>query len=439
MNALGRHILVEYYGCDANKLNDVPYIEESMVDAARAADATVINSSFHHFSPYGVSGVVVIQESHLAIHTWPEYGYAAVDIFTCGSTVDPWIAYRFLEEKLGASSGSSLEMLRGQWQLIPQTRQELDEAREQTHAQAGQTVPKFSRDVWFTERNEMTAVSFKHEGRPLFKEQSPYQLVEIYDTLAYGKTLTLDRMVMTTEKDEFVYHEMITHVPMISHGRVRKALVIGGGDGGTVREILRHKELEEVVMVEIDEAVIRASKEHLPGIAVALDSGDPRLEVIVGDGIEYVERAEDESFDLIIVDSTDPVGPAEGLFSESFYRQVHRVLKPGGVMVAQSESPHYAPEVFKEIYTCYGEVFGSANVHPYLAHIPTYPTGMWSFAYCSKAGAHPINDLNREYSQQFASQESTKYYSASIHQACFAIPPFVQNMIQHPELEPDSQ
>ncbi len=445
MHSLGRHILVEYFDCRNELLNDVPYIEQSMVAAARKADATVINSTFHHFSPFGVSGVVVIQESHLAIHTWPEYGYAAVDLFTCGDTVDPWIAYNELKRLLEAKSGSSIEMLRGQLGLIPGTRQEMEEQREQMvgHVQSapnGQSpgfssessiTPKYSRNVWFTERSENIAQSFRHTGKQLYREQSPFQLVEVYDTYAWGKTLTLDRMVMTTEVDEFIYHEMIAHVGMFSHPEPRKVLVIGGGDGGAIRELLRHEELEKVVMVEIDEKVIEASKEHLPGIASSFDH--PKLELIVGDGIAYVEQAADAGFDLVLVDSTDPVGPGEGLFTEDFYRHVLRILKPGGIQITQSESPHYAPELFREIYACYRRVFGGGSVHCYLAHIPTYPSGMWSFSWSIKGEGHPLDGLDTERINQFCRQHKLRYYNAEVHRGAFCLPTFTREMVENKE------
>ena len=283
-----------------------------MVGPPAGADATVINATFHHFSPFGVSGVVVIQESHLAIHTWPESATPPSTSSPVGTQVDPWIAYNALKERFKAGSGSSIEMLRGQLGLMPTPESAPQYQTYDKHGTAPPS-PRYTRNVWFTERDENRALSLRHTGDQLFREKSPYQLVEVYDTYAYGRMLTLDKMVMTSEKDEFVYHEMITQVPMFAHGAVKRALVIGGGDGGAVRELLRHEGLDEVVMVEIDEAVVRASREFLPSIGTSFD--DARLELIIGDGIAYVSDAADAAFDLVIVDSTDPVGPGEGLFT----------------------------------------------------------------------------------------------------------------------------
>jgi len=430
MKTLGRHILVEYHGCNPDKLNDVVLIEKSMVNAAKAAEATVINSTFHHFSPFGVSGVVVIQESHLAIHTWPEYGYAAVDIFTCGDTVDPWISHNFLKDEFESDFASAMEMGRGQAHQMKKLDFEWTDNRDS----ASEIEFKANRDIWFTERGNDIALSLRHKGDRLFKGQSPYQKVEVYDTFAYGRMLTLDGMVMTSEKDEYVYHEMIAHIPMQVHSNAKRALVIGGGDGGAVRELLRYEQLEEVVMVEIDGMVIEASKQFLPEIAAAFD--EPRLNLKVADGIEYVKNSPDGAFDLVIVDSTDPVGPAEGLFTPEFYQHVHRILSPEGIMVTQSESPRFNAKVFREIFDCYRDIFGPDKVHCYFASIPTYPTGTWSFSFSIKGDLHPLNQFEAERAEAFADTHSLQYYNGDIHRAAFALPGYVRKMLKYSAHEP---
>jgi spermidine synthase len=424
MASLGRHIIVEYYNCSPEALNDVVHIEQSMENAAEEAGATIINSTFHHFSPYGVSGVVVIQESHLAIHTWPEYGYASVDLFTCGDTVNPWVSYQMLKDAFEAGHGSAVELKRGEMALLKRRNFEVKAMRDERSAEDGSPIR--TRDVWFTERDDKIALSLKHDGK-LYDVQSDYQRVAVYNTQAYGNMLTLDGMVMTTEVDEYVYHEMISHVPLLTHPDPKRVLIIGGGDGGTAREVLKHKQLEEVVMVEIDDKVIEASKLHLPSISQSLD--DPKLNLIVDDGIKYVNEAADGSFDLVIVDSTDPVGPAEGLFSVDFYREVYRILSDDGIMITQSESPRFNSKVFKEIYQTYRGIFGQDKVHCYLAYIPTYPTGMWSFSYSSKGKAHPLKQKSKEEVEAFAQSAKLKYYNADLHQAAFALPTFVHDMI----------
>ena len=422
--ALGRHIIVEYYECDPDIMNDVSAIEKNMVGAAEKAGATIINSTFHHFSPYGVSGVVVIQESHLAIHTWPEYRYASVDLYTCGDTVDPWVSYQYLKEVFRAGHGSAVEMRRGEMGLLEKIDYDLTQLRDEKSAEI---KIKKTRDIWFTERNENIALSLKHEGERLYDEQSPYQRVEVYKTLAYGNMLTLDGLVMTTEKDEYVYHEMIAHVPMLTHQDPQRILVIGGGDGGTVREILKHPSVEEVVMVEIDEKVVEASKKFLPSIASALDN--QKLSLRIEDGIKFVKETRSEAYDIVIIDSSDPVGPGEGLFTANFYQHVHRILKTEGIMVTQSESPRFNQKVFKEIYDTYKGIFGEDSVHCYLASIPTYPTGLWSFSYSVKGAGHPLLDNIEEKGDKFSRDHQLSYYNGKVHRAAFALPNFVNNLL----------
>jgi spermidine synthase len=428
MESLGRHILVEYFNCSSEILNDVILIENAMVKASEAAGATVINSTFHHFSPFGVSGVVVIEESHLAVHTWPEYRYAALDLFTCGENVDPWISYEFLKDAFKAETGSSLEMLRGSLSLLEKFEFDLKKQRDTIDKKISQ--PKRSRDIWFTERDDNIATSFRHTGDPLFRKISDFQKVEIYDTYQYGKMLTCDGVAMCAEADEYAYHEMIAHVPMLTHSNPKNVLVIGGGDGGTIREVVKHESLEKVVLVEIDEVVIEASKKHLPVLSSAFNH--PKLDLHIADGIQYVKDSPDESYDIVIVDSTDPVGPAEGLFTEDFYKDVHRILKSDGLMITQSESPRFNVDVFKDIYQCYSRVFGRDNVHCYLAYIPIYPSGMWSFSYCAKGDLHPIKNLDQQTAKIFTSKNDLKYYSDQIHYAAFILPRFVKDLLNEP-------
>jgi spermidine synthase len=423
--SLGRHILVEFFGCSETILNDVISIEKAMVAAAKVADATVINSTFHHFSPYGVSGVVVIQESHLAVHAWPEYQYAAVDIFTCGTEVKPWVAYDYLKEAFGAGHGSSMEIKRGQKELLNRVNVDyLAKDRKKTEETLN---PEFKRNVWFTDKDENIALSLRHTGNILYSEQSPYQKIRVFESYAFGKTLTIDDMVMITEKDEFIYHEMIVHVPVFIHGNVKRALVIGGGDGGTIRELFRHKGIEEVVMVEIDEKVVEASKLHLPQLSCEFDN--PKLELLIEDGIKYIAECNSESFDLIIIDGSDPEGPAAGLFSHKFYEDCHRVLKEGGVLNLQSEGPMFNREAFLDLNKCTRAIFGEDSANCYLAYISTYPTGMWSFITAQKGQALDYSKFDLTGAAIFSEQNKLQYYTPEMHFAAYALPPFVRQMI----------
>ena len=422
MNSLGRHILVEFLGCNSETLNDVSVIERAMLEAAEKAGATVINSTFHHFSPLGVSGVVVIQESHLAIHTWPEYQYAAVDLFTCGDTVDPWISFDHLKEVFGASNHSALEMYRGNINLLNRT-----DFKVVDHKGGKKPEPKFSRTLWFTDRDENQALSLRYVGDSLFNQRSPYQAVRVFESTAYGRMLTLDSAIMATERDERHYHEMLVHPAMQLHKNVKNVLVIGGGDGGTIREVFRYPEVEAVTMVEIDELVVRASKEWLPQLSCEFDN--PKLNLIFDDGIAFLKNVKPQSYDLIIVDGADPVGPAEGLFSVEFYQNCKRALKPAGLITVQGESPMFHENTFVALHQRLKEVFGNGHAHVALFFAPTYPSGMWSVQIAGLEVFNPVERIDRAQVQQFAQKSQLHYYDADVHVGAFALPRFVRKML----------
>lgn len=431
MKALGRHILVEFLNCNHDIMNDVTVIESSMVEAAQIAGATVINSTFHHFSPYGVSGVVVIQESHLAIHTWPEYGYAAVDLFTCGDSVDPWVSFEHLKKAFQSSRYSALEMNRGSTHILKKGDNVQVKPNNAENYDPKQGY-KINRNVWFTDKDENQALSLRYTGDVLFDERNEFQRVRILDSISYGKMLAIDDMVMCTERDEYHYHEMITHPAMQAYESAsgvtaKNVLVIGGGDGGTIREVCKYAGLEKVTMVEIDEAVVRACKQHLP--AIASQFNNPKVNLIIGDGIKFVKEAPADAYDLIIVDGSDPAGPAEGLFTKDFYNNCKRALKTNGVLVTQGESPMFHSETFVELNKCLKNVFSASQVHTMLFHATTYPSGMWSLQMAIKGQYHPVKDFKKDAAGQFAKTKDLKYYNEELHSAAFALPTFVQKML----------
>lgn len=259
----------------------------------------------------------------------------------------------------------------------------------------------------------------------LYSGRSEFQHIQVFQTDSFGRMLTLDGLVMMTERDEFVYHEMITHPAINLLIDPRRVLVIGGGDGGTVREVLRYDEIQQVDLVEIDSEVIEVSRAFFPTVSSALD--DDRLQIHIRDGIEFVQQTEDGSYDLVIVDSTDPVGFAEGLFGEEFYADVARILSDDGILVSQSESPF--DETFQDSIGRARGVLDRlfAETHVYLAHIPTYPTGTWSFTLATK-GLHPIQDFSpprvAERTAGFAAD--LKYYNVGLHLGAFALPNFAK-------------
>jgi spermidine synthase len=256
----------------------------------------------------------------------------------------------------------------------------------------------------------------------LFSEQSDYQKVEVIDTVGFGRVLVIDKVFMTSEYDEFLYHEMLAHPAMTTAPRIERVLVIGGGDGGTVREVLRHSEVKACVMIEIDELVVHASKEYLPGIGTAWD--DPRLDVRFIDGIDYVKTSSDEKYDVILLDGTDPVGPGAVLFDQAFYAGCKRMLAEDGVMALQSESPLLMLDTFVETQHKLRNLF--AEVHPYLGPVPLYGTGVWSWTWCSDTG-EPLRPVQE---RQESIVEGSKAYNPELHQAVFALPNYVKRALK---------
>ena len=259
-------------------------------------------------------------------------------------------------------------------------------------------------------------------GKVLFSEQSDFQKVEIFETDSkLGRVLTLDDLMMTTEGDEWHYHEMIVHVPMMHHPNPKTVLVIGGGDGGTVREVLKHDTVEKVVLCEIDGMVIDACKKYLPTIACELDN--PKCEILVEDAIEYIKDKEN-MFDIILIDSTDPMGPGEGLFTDEFYTNVKRSLKKGGIVAAQSESPFTNQEEIKKMYTQLRRVF--PIVSTFTSNIPTYPGGYWAWAFCSET-VEPLSYWDEKRGTEIT--KSCKIYNKEYHEARFALPNYLKKLV----------
>ena len=279
-------------------------------------------------------------------------------------------------------------------------------------------------NFWFSENHTPNVKISIRVDRQLYSGKSEFQRIDVFDSPEFGRFLTLDGYMMLTEKDEFIYHEMITHVPMAVHPLVKKVLVIGAGDGGVIRELTRYPEIEHIDMVEIDPLVVEVCRKYLPKTACRLD--DPRLSIHYEDGLKYVRFKENE-YDLIIVDSTDPFGPGEGLFTREFYGNCYKALKEDGIMVNQHESPFYAEdaEACKRAHKRIVESFPISRV--YQAHIPTYPSGHWLFGFASKR-FHPVADQHAEW--WLAQGLKTKYYNQYVHSGCFALPNNVRDVLR---------
>lgn len=274
-------------------------------------------------------------------------------------------------------------------------------------------------DLWFKEEQISDATMTYKIRETLHREKTKFQDIAILDTYEFGKMLVLDGIVQTTIKDEYVYHEMISHIPLFTHPNPKQVLVVGGGDGGVIREVLKHPSVERAVLCEIDKRVIELASEYLPEISCGLKN--KKAEVFIGDGIKYVMENKNK-FDLVIVDSPDPIGAAEGLFSKNFYEAVHECLKEDGIFVAQTETPLYLPKLVKKVYKDIKNAFPITRM--YMAAIPTYPGVYWSFTIGSKkydpldVNINKIPDLD------------TKYYYRDLHKACFVLPKDVKDLIE---------
>lgn len=257
----------------------------------------------------------------------------------------------------------------------------------------------------------------------LFSGKSDFQKVDVVDTLWHGRMLFNDGLAMISEKDEFVYHDMISHVPLFVHPDPKRVLIIGGGDGGTAREVLRHKNIEKCVMVEIDKMVVDACMKHIPQTALVLNGDDHRLELIIGDGAEYVNTTK-EVFDVILVDSTDPIGPSTPLFGKPFYENVDRILSSKGIVVSQGESPWHNQDVQKSLLKILRDQFSVVKMYTF-SNL-TYPDGLWCFSFASK-GLDPVSDLNPQ--RIIDSKLDFKYYNEEIHRASFSLPNFLKEVL----------
>ena len=283
-------------------------------------------------------------------------------------------------------------------------------------------------ELWFSEPHTPNVKLSIRVDEQLYSGHSEFQRIDVFESQEFGRFLVLDGYIMLTEKDEFIYHEMIVHVPMAVHPNVKKVLVIGAGDGGAIRELARYPEIEHIDLVEIDEQVIQVSRQFLPRTSCKLD--DERVHIYYEDGLRFVRSREDE-YDLIIVDSTDPFGPGEGLFTKEFYGNCYKALKEDGSMVNQHESPFYEADATAcmRAHKRIVESFPISRV--YQAHIPTYPSGHWLFGFASKK-YHPVHDLDAE--RWNARELDTLYYTPRLHEGAFCLPAYVEKLLRKVEV-----
>ena len=280
-------------------------------------------------------------------------------------------------------------------------------------------------DSWFTEKAKGYGMSIKIREK-LHDEQSLYQRIEIYETESFGRLMTLDGITMLTSRDNFIYHEMMSHPVLFTHSNPKSVVIVGGGDCGTLREVLRHKEVERALQVELDERVTRVSEKYFPELCES--NNDPRAVFLFQDAIQWMEHADPDSVDVIILDTTDPVGQAARLFSPEFYGECLRVLREGGIMVAQSESPLFDTEIIQHIHKAMLTA-GADDVKTIQFPQCTYPSGWWTATMARKG-------LKLKGFRETAARRKpfkTRYYTADIHFACHALPAFLLESLENIE------
>ncbi len=280
-------------------------------------------------------------------------------------------------------------------------------------------------ELWYTEEHTNDVRFSIKVDKHIYTNKSEFQQIDVFESKEFGKFFTLDGLMMVTEKDEFIYHDMIVHVAMATNPNIKNVLVIGAGDGGTIRELTRYNTIEKIDFVEIDKEVVDISKKYFPITASNLD--DERVHAYYEDGLKFVRQTE-EKYDLIIVDSTDPFGPGEGLFTAEFYGNCHRALSDEGILINQHESPYYEAYAnnMKRAHKRIKDIFEVSKV--YQAHIPTYPSGHWLFGFASKK-FDPIKDIKADEWNKLGLK--TKYYNTDLHVGAFALPNYVKEMLEN--------
>jgi spermidine synthase len=379
-------MICEFWG--AENLRDSEHTQHALSRAVEAGNATLVKTIVHQFTPHGVSGVAVLAESHLSVHTWPELGYAAIDYFTCGDHVDMTAILAALREVYQPSRVETRELARG----VAPDASALDRFEEVEPASI------------YRASYEMTEV--------LERRRTRFQDLLLFRHPRAGKVLTLDGIVQLTEVDTHVYHEVLTHPALCAHPRPRTVAVVGGGDAFVVAEVLKHDTIEKVYLLELDEEVIEVSRKHFAEAAEAL--ADPRVEVRVDDAFESISAMRDE-LDVILVDLTDPIGQAARLFGHEFYERCQPALRDDGFLVAQTESVHFHPGTVRRCHAALSAHF--PRVELLWGSMATYPGGLWTFGFGSKG-------LDPTVARRTPALD-TKLYAPQDH-AWFFVPPTVR-------------
>ena len=405
----GLHLIGDLTGCrcDPKILLDGERFREQCLQMVRNVGLTIMDSTFHQFEGSGFTGTVVLAESHLAIHTWPERQGLTLDIYVCnfsGDNSDKARAlFRALIDHFQPTEAATHEIDRGEHLLMEPL-------------------------------NESTGFYIK-ASRQIGQWQTKYQKLAIYDTPHFGKLFRLDGFNMTSEKDEFVYHENLIHPAATAHAGPKNVLIIGGGDGGSSEEVLKHPSVEQVTMVEIDAEVIRVAKEHFGAVHNGVFD-NPKLRVLIEDGLRFVRETK-EKFDLVVLDLNDPMGPAEPLYSTEFFQQCRAILATGGALTLHLGSPAAQARQVAEISGRLNSVF--RIVRPFTLFVPLYGS-LWAMA-CASDKLDPKSFTADEIDRRIDHRKliELQYYNGETHEAVFALPNFVRDMVAPPRLRQPSR
>jgi spermidine synthase len=401
----GLHLIGDLSGCrcEPQLLTDGKRFEEVCVGLVQAAGLAVMEARFHQFEGAGFTGTLVLAESHVAIHSWPEKKGVTLDVYVCNYSADNSAKARQLFDALVAH-----------FQPAEVARQEIERGRH----------------LLMEPLNETTGFYIR-ASRQVGEWQTRFQKLAIYDTPHYGRIFRLDGFNMTSEREEFVYHENLIHPALSAHMAPRKVLIIGGGDGGSSEEALKHPSVEQVTMCEIDEDVVKIAKEHF--FAVHRGAFDnPKLRVVIGDGMRFI-RETHERFDLIALDLNDPIGPAEALYSAEFFQHCRAALAPGGALVLHIGAPVARPERVAELAQRLNSIF--RIVRPYTMYIPLYGA-QWAMAVCSDKldpKALTADEIDRRIEQR--KLQDLRFYNGETHEGVFALPNFVRDLVNPPRLK----
>ncbi len=353
---LGKHIVVEFYGCNFEKLNNLEEIRKTMLEATKAIKAHILGDIFHRFNPQGVTGIIAISESHLSIHTWPEYGYAAVDIFTCGN-VEPWEALKVMKNYF--------------------------KPKRMTYKFFGRGGKEDA--CYFEEKLDSSVSLAMKVDNVIFSDLADNMKIDIFENKRFGKVLMIDGKIQLTQADERNYHEAIVHPAMNLVEDARRVLIVGGGDGCSAREVLKYDNVERIDLVDISKTVVDTSKKYLSDINEGALEHE-KVNVIISEARKYLEEC-NEKYDVVIVDSTDPIKDACKLFTLEFYDLVKKKLRGKGAMVTHAGSLFYHVYFFTSVVKTLKQLFSS--VFPYSSWIPSYPGGLWGFVLASDSEIDP--------------------------------------------------